>query len=166
MKISDIAMKMISQSRGNLHDTEHFLKVWAYARIIGQREGLDAAGLEILECAALLHDIACPLCREKYGRADGKAQETEGMPLTADFLAEYPLEDDFVEQVVWLVGHHHSVEVEGNLLQRILLEADFLVNAGESEVWYSRIGEAEKELFRTETGLRLLRSVYPDSFEQ
>ena len=31
----------------------------------------------ILEIAAIVHDIACPLCREKYGRADGYLQEQE-----------------------------------------------------------------------------------------
>ena len=35
MLISHIAQKMIRESHGNLHDINHFLKVYAYARTIG-----------------------------------------------------------------------------------------------------------------------------------
>lgn len=28
--------------------------------------------------AAITHDIACPLCRKKYGNTNGKYQEQEG----------------------------------------------------------------------------------------
>lgn len=65
MLISHIAQKMIRESHGNLHDINHFLKVYAYARTIGVSEGLDPAAQTVLEAAALLHDIACPLCRGK-----------------------------------------------------------------------------------------------------
>ena len=78
MLISHIAQKMIRESHGNLHDINHFLKVYAYARTIGVSEGLDPAAQTVLEAAALLHDIACPLCREKYGNTDGAYQEKGG----------------------------------------------------------------------------------------
>jgi hypothetical protein len=61
--------KMIGFYEGSLHDINHFLKVYAYAETIGRLEGLDAADLETLELAAVVHDIACPLCRAKYGNA-------------------------------------------------------------------------------------------------
>lgn len=67
--IPGIITKMIDCSKGTVHDTEHFMKVWGYARTIGQLEGLEAPALLVLEAAAVTHDIACPLCREKYGSA-------------------------------------------------------------------------------------------------
>ena len=108
MLIAHIAQKMIRESHGNLHDINHFLKVYAYARTIGVSEGLDPAAQTILEAAALLHDIACPLCREKYGNTDGAYQEKEGAPLAAAFLQDSGLAPEAIDRVVWLVGHHHS----------------------------------------------------------
>lgn len=49
-------------------------------------EGLGPKEMTTLELAAIVHDIACPLCREKYGNADGKKQEEEGVPLVYSFL--------------------------------------------------------------------------------
>ena len=158
--ISDIALKMTGISEGNLHDVNHFMKVWAFARLIGEKELGDEASLAVLETAAILHDIACPLCREKYGSALPDKQELEGMALTEDFLREFELPEEFVERVVWLVGHHHTADVAETAEHRILLEADYLVNACESSYGEKHIRSAEKKLFRTPTGLRLLRDMY------
>ena len=43
---------------------------------------------------------------------------------------------------------------------QILLEADFLVNAGESGYSKSAIESAKKQFFLTSAGLRLLESIY------
>lgn len=64
MNISQIMEKMIAFSNGNLHDMNHFMCVWTYAKTIGELEGLDRKTQETLEIAAITHDIACPLCRE------------------------------------------------------------------------------------------------------
>ena len=78
MKTAPILEKMIAFSRGNLHDIDHLIRVWTYARTIGELEQLDGETQFLLEVAAITHDIACPLCREKYGNTNGKLQETEG----------------------------------------------------------------------------------------
>jgi len=41
MTVSEIVKKMIAYSEGNLHDITHFLKVYAYAKTIGECERLD-----------------------------------------------------------------------------------------------------------------------------
>ena len=64
-----IIAKMIDFYRGNAEDIGHFLKVYAFAHTIGGMEGLDASERDTLEIAAIVHDIACPLCREKYGKS-------------------------------------------------------------------------------------------------
>ena len=38
MNVNDIICKMIAQSNGNKHDIAHFLKVYTYARLIGEKE--------------------------------------------------------------------------------------------------------------------------------
>lgn len=40
MTIAQILNKMIAASNGNIHDIDHLLRVWAYARTIGELEGL------------------------------------------------------------------------------------------------------------------------------
>ena len=81
MIVSTAIQKMIEFYKGNRHDVNHFLKVWAMAKTIGELEGLDRHTQEVLELAAVIHDIACPLCREKYGDTDGKHQELESPAL-------------------------------------------------------------------------------------
>ena len=108
MNIGELIKKMIDFYQGNLHDINHFLKVYAYAKAIGECEGLDKPAQTSLEVAAILHDIACPLCREKYGHADWQHQEQEGPALAIQFLKGSGLSQSCVGRVVYLVGHHHT----------------------------------------------------------
>ena len=41
MIVSTAIQKMIEFYKGNRHDVNHFLKVWAMAKTIGELEGLD-----------------------------------------------------------------------------------------------------------------------------
>lgn len=67
MLVSAVMEKTIAISAGSLHDTDHFLKAYALAKTIAETDGLDTRTQETLELAAVVHDIACPLCCEKYG---------------------------------------------------------------------------------------------------
>ena len=158
--VSQTARRMIARSDGNLHDIAHFLKVYAYARTIGVGEGLEAEAQAVLEIAALLHDIACPLCREKYGSTGGKYQEREGGPLAEEFLRESGLPPAMAARAAYLVAHHHTPERADGPDYRILLEADYLVNAEEGGYSRESIRRARETLFRTGTGTALLESIY------
>ncbi|MCM1064368.1 MAG: HD domain-containing protein [Eubacterium sp.] len=160
MKRADIASKMIDFYHGDLHDVNHFIKVHSFAAMIGKMEGLDDETQDILETAAIVHDIACPLCREKYGNASGKHQEEESGPLLLEFLAEFELPDHVLQRVAYLVTHHHTYANVDGLDYQILLEADFLVNAGESEASAKSIEEFRSRVFKTGTGLHFLDTIY------
>lgn len=41
MTIAQILEKMIAYSGGNLHDINHLICVWTYAKTIGELEGLE-----------------------------------------------------------------------------------------------------------------------------
>ena len=152
--------KMIGFYHGNRHDIAHFLKVWAMAKTIGELEGLDGHTQEVLELAAVVHDIACPLCREKYGDTDGKHQELESPPLVEAFFAELPVERADVERISWLAAHHHPYTDIGGIDHQILLEADYLVNADEQGHSRSAIENFRRRVFRTASGTHLLDSIY------
>ncbi len=160
MTVAFAIEKMIEFYKGNIHDIDHFLKVWAYAKTIGEEEGLDGTTLKTLELAAVVHDISCPLCREKYGNTNGKNQEKESAALVREFFAEIPDDTADIERIVWLVSHHHTYSPVDGIDHRILLEADFLVNASESSYSKTAIENARESIFRTAGGIRLLSSIY------
>lgn len=160
MQKFQMIQKMIEFYEGNVHDIEHFLKVHSYARLIGSLEGLDRKSLDTLEIAAIVHDIACPLCREKYGNTSGAHQEAESEGLLLPFLAEFDLAEEVRERVIYLVSHHHTIsEIQGQDYQ-ILIEADFLVNAAESQMPGEQAETFYEKVARTETGKRLLAQMY------
>ena len=160
MTVSELMKKMIDASEGNLHDINHFVKVWGYAKTIGELEGIPSETQFILECAAIMHDIACPLCRRKYGNTNGTYQEKEGMPLGRALLADTDLTDAEKERIVFLIGHHHTCTDVNGMDYQILLEADYLVNADESHYPGKGIALFRKNVFRTASGLALLNSVF------
>ena len=160
ISVSRVMENMIAYSNGNMHDISHFLKVYAYARTIGIIEGLPQRQQMILETAAIVHDIACPLCRAKYGNADGKHQEEEGGALTRELLGGLALPEDVISRVVYLVEHHHTYTNVDGMDYQILLEADFLVNADEGKMDRKAIETTLEKVFRTATGSSLLSSMY------
>ena len=158
--ISEMIIRMIDFYNGNSHDINHFIKVWTYAKIIGEAEKLDTETQFILEAAAVVHDISCPLCREKYGNADGKHQEEESPALVCDFLKNTGMNAAQIDRVVYLVSHHHTLtNIEGSDYQ-ILIEADYLVNADESRYSAENIENFGRQYFKTRTGHSLLHSVF------
>lgn len=94
MTIPAMIEKMIVMSDGNTGDIQHFLKVWAWAKNIGEAEGLAGRALFLLEVTAIIHDISIPLCRSRYGSTAGDLQEAESTPLVRAFLADTGLETE------------------------------------------------------------------------
>lgn len=160
MATAEIIRNMIAYSNGNRHDVNHFMKVYAFAKTIGQCEGLDRDTQTILEIAAVVHDIACPLCRKKYGNTNGKYQELEGPALVRNFLADSGLPPAAMDRICWLVGHHHTLRGIDGPDHQILIEADYLVNADESGYPRENVENTLERVFRTETGRAILRSMY------
>ena len=160
MGISEILKKMIVFSEGNIHDIDHFLRVWSYAKTIGELEGLDAETQYVLEVAAITHDIACPLCREKYGNTNGKHQETEGAPMVEAFLRDTGMSEARIARVSYLVGHHHTFTGIDGMDYQILLEADYIANASENSYSADNIRNFLTRIARTNAGKQLIRDVF------
>lgn len=160
MTVSEIVVKMVKYSNGNLHDINHFMKVYAYAKTIAECEKVTPEEQKTVEIAAVIHDIACPLCREKYGNTNGKLQEKEGVILAREFLKGTGLPEEMTERIIFLVGHHHTLQEVDGIDYQILLEADYLVNADEAGYDKSNLQNAKNCIFKTAAGKELLCSVY------
>lgn len=162
MNISELLEKMIAFSNGNIHDINHLIKVWTYAKTIGELERLNTETQYILETAAITHDIACPLCREKYGSTDGKYQEQEGAKLVRKFLSDTGLSSLQIERVAYLVGHHHTLDQIEGMDYQILVEADYIVNAEENSYTEQNIHNFCTRFFQTNAGKNLLQSIFQE----
>ena len=158
--VSEAIVKMISDWGGSQHDICHFLKVLAYAKTIGEMEGISAEEQQTLEFAAIVHDIACPELRKKYGNAPWDLQERFGPPLVREFYQDAGMEEKMLSRICYLVGNHHTITNVDGMDYRILLEADFLVNAGEQESYRENVNEFREKVFKTKTGLELLEKMF------
>ncbi len=159
-EIQNVTIRMIDYYSGDPKRIQHFLKVHQFAKLIGELEQLDSQTQEILEIAALVHDIGIKRSEEKYNSSAGKYQELEGPPEAEALLLPLGYPQAFVSRVCWLVGHHHTYDSIEQLDHQILVEADFLVNAYEDHLSEDAIRKVLTKLFRTKSGSQLLRTMY------
>ena len=165
-RIDQLMLSMMAHEAPDAERIQHFIKVHDFARLIGQLEGLDPAVQEVLEAAAVVHDIGIHPAERKYGRSDGPLQELEGPPMARELLSQLGWEEAAIDRVAFLVGHHHTyTEIDG-IDYQILVEADFLVNLFEG----GRSAEAQREvyrrIFRTESVKRLFRTMFSTGAEE
>ena len=158
--ISRVIDQMTLWYEGSPNRITHFLKVYAYAKAIGELEGLDEETRFILETTAVLHDIGIKIAEEKYGSGAGPLQEKEGIPATREMLTALGFPEKVVERAATLVGRHHTyTDVDGMDCQ-ILLEADFLVNAENGNRTPEAIRSMDEKVFRTAAGKKFLARLY------
>ena len=144
----------------DLKRINHFLKVFALAKTIGVGERLDESSQSLLEVSAIVHDIGIKQSELKYNSSAGKYQELEGPAQAEKLLSGLGYDSDFIEKVCYLVGHHHTYSHIDSMPYRILVEADFLVNLFEDGASLEAVKKAEEKIFRTPTGIKLLKKMY------
>ena len=160
MTIAEILEKMIRYSNGNIHDIVHLVRVWTFAKTIGELEHIDAETQFILEVAAITHDIDCPLCRMFFGFVVGFFLELVGGSLELEFLHDTGLTPAQVDRVAYLVSHHHTLTDIDGIDYQILIEADYIVNAAESEYSKENIKGFIHKVMQTNSGSMLARQIF------
>ena len=161
MLYEDLIIKMTEFYDGDPARIQHFLKVYEFAHVIGVREGLDKETLKILDIASIMHDIGIRPSERKYGKCDGKLQEQEGPSYARDMLKDFPeVSKEEKERVCFLIAHHHTYENVDGMDYRILLEADFLVNAFEDKLDKEAIISFRDRIFETNTGLHIINTMF------
>ncbi len=165
--LTALTARMIAFDHGDARRIQHFIKVHAFAALIGRLEKLPADVQQTLEAAAIVHDIGIHAAEEKYGSTGGKYQETEGAPLAEKMLLELDASEALAKRVSFLVGHHHTYKGVDGADYQILLEADFLVNAYEDHLSKKAIRAFCGQVFQTASGKRLLEEIFaPDAPEK
>lgn len=159
-QIDELMIRTTEFFRGDGKRIQHFMKVYAYSALIGRLEGLDEETQNILEAAAVVHDVGIKPAEEKYGYQNGKLQEELGPREAETLLTGAGYCTSRVERVAYLVGHHHTYSSIDGMDYQILVEADFLVNLQEEDSSKNAILTAYEKIFRTENGKKLCRDIF------
>lgn len=151
---------MITYYAGDVRRINHFLKVYGFAKAIGELEGLDAHTRDILETAALTHDIGIKQSEIKYGSSAGQYQQVEGPPEAEKMLIRLGVDRPVIDRVCWLIARHHTYTNIRDIDHQVLVEADFLVNIHEDDMPPESIRNIHKKIFKTASGREMLRTLY------
>ena len=158
--INKLKKEMIIYYAGDAKRIQHSIKVHSFAKMIGELEQLPGDKQEILEVAALVHDIGIKVSEEKYGNCNGTHQEEEGPALAETMLVQLRFAPRLIERVAYLVGHHHTYTQIDGLDYQILVEADFLVNIYEDDLDEDAAKTAYDRIFKTTTGKEICRAMF------
>ena len=158
--IGQVINAMIAYYAGDVRRINHFLKVYSFAKTIGEMEGLDESTQEIIEIAALTHDIGIKNSEKKYNSSAGNYQQIEGPPEAKKLLERLGVESGIIDRVCWLIAHHHTYTDIQGIDYQILVEADFLVNFYEDDMSIDSVHSAGGKMFKTLSGKAILNAIY------
>ncbi len=137
----------------------HAMAVLDYAEKIQIRE---SAQLDIVQAAAILHDIGIQQAERNYQSNAGKYQEIEGPPIARNILETLNWTTADIDYVCDIVGSHHS----GNRIDtpefRCIWDADWIVNLADD---YANLSINKKRklietALRTQTGKSIAEELY------
>ena len=158
--INMIMQKAIEYDKGDARRINHFMKVYAYAKLIGELEGLDKNQQQILEIAAVLHDIGIHESERKYNSSAGSYQQIEGPPIAEKILNSLNISEEIIKRVCYLISHHHTYTDIIETDYQILVEADFIVNIYEDDLSRKQIESIKEKIFRTKSGTEILCNTF------
>ena len=159
-RVGDVIQAMIQYNGTDIARIHHALKVYSFAKSIGELQGLEEKQMEILELAAVLHDIGIHNSEKKYGSSSGKYQELEGPAVAKELLGQAGIPDCVIERVCFLIGHHHTYTQIDGIDYQILIEADFLVNLYEEGLGRTQAQAVLEKYFKTEVGKKYLTTMF------
>lgn len=153
---SHLLHSALCYEEGHPRRTQHILKVYALARLLGEQENLSVEEQQILQAAAILHDIAIKHCKEHYNGDASQDNQKQAAPLLVTrFLEEAGYLPSDIPAVIDLVLHHHDYDAPKSRLLQLLMEADLIVNCYEERPDGEK-AERIRLLFQTDRGKELL----------
>lgn len=124
---------VLCYEEGHCRRTQHILKVYALAKLFGEQEKISVEDQQILQAAAILHDVAIKYCKEHYnGDASQNNQKQVVSILVTRFLESANYLPSYVPKIIELVNCHHDYDKPKNKLLQLLMEADLIVNCYEN----------------------------------
>jgi hypothetical protein len=151
---------MIRFFNGDLRRISHTLKVFAYANTIAELEGCPSEVTERVLLASIFHDVGIKISEDKFGSCSIRQQEEEGPPIARAMLESLGVEEKLIDEICFIIGHHHHPESTEDQAFRILIESDFIVNFEEGDLPVSSLERTVQKHFRTRSGISLIRSLF------
>ncbi len=151
---------MVEYYKGDAKRIQHFMKVYAIAKVLAINEKLPSDMLYLLEITAITHDIGIKLSEEKFGSADGKYQEQEGPAEAEKLLSDLGFDEEFINKVCYLIANTHTYKGIDNKVHAILVEADLLVNIYDDPISPELAKKVKQNIFRTESGIKMFEDMY------
>jgi hypothetical protein len=152
--------KMIEYFGKDPRRINHAMKVFSFSLVIGNDLSLDERMMEIVAYTAILHDIGIREAEKKYNSSAGNYQETEGPPVAKVIMSDLNITDDISDRVCFIIGNHHTYNKIDGIDFQVIVEADFLVNIFEDGMKKEAIESIYQNIFKTEPGKRLIKSIY------
>ena len=157
--INDIMSEMIAINQGDTRRIAHALKVYGLAKCIAGRQNVSDWDMNVIEAAAVLHDIAIRYCEDVYGSSGGKLQEKEGPSIARPILEKYEEDTVLIERVLYIIAHHHTYENIDGVDHQIIIEADLIVNAEEGDISAKAFETVQKKYFKTQAGKEIAKNM-------
>ncbi|MDR1471946.1 MAG: hypothetical protein LBS75_05430 [Synergistaceae bacterium] len=112
-KVARLIDTMIEYEKGAPHRVGHFLKVYGYAKAIGELEGLPEDAQCMLEAAAIILEIGTKPkpSLEKTGDSSGKNQEQESSSCARKILHTLGFAPEVAGRIIYLVENRRSCKV-------------------------------------------------------
>jgi HD superfamily phosphodiesterase len=104
----------------------HARKVLGHAEKILEKEQGDR---QVVEAAAVLHDIGIHAAERKYGSTAGHLQEIEGPPIAENILRKIDFPEAKISEVLEIIAYHHTPGKIDTVNFKIIYRADGLVNS-------------------------------------
>ncbi len=106
--------KMIEYEDGCVERVNHFFEGFCVCESDCRGRGADRETQDILEAAAVTHDVGIRVCFEKYGMCSGPQQELEGPPVAAALLPACGYTPEACARICYLIGRHHTyTDIDG-----------------------------------------------------
>ena len=160
--INHLIFEMININQTDTRRINHALKVYGLAKCIAGKEKLPPDIMQIVEAAAILHDIAIRFCEAKHGSGVGHLQEKEGPLIARPILEKYTNDQTFIDRVLYIIAHHHSYKNIDGIDHQIVVEADLLVNTDEEDISMNAFKNMFHTFFQTNTAKEIARKIFND----
>lgn len=108
MNHTPLLLETTAFDAGSAQRIQHFIKVYELCRMIGTNEGLDEKTQDILETAAIVHDIGIKPSLTLYGDDAGPHQEALGPSEAQPMLKKLGYPEELIRRVRFAFCPHNS----------------------------------------------------------
>jgi HD superfamily phosphohydrolase YqeK len=148
-----VAIEMKRYFKSDFKRIGHATRVARYAEKIGKFEG---GNLAVILSAAYLHDIGILEAEKKHGSTAAKFQEMEGPAIAKSILIKLGAQEELIEEVCDIVGHHHHPRADDTINFKVVYDADLIENLDakqkDNPVDKDKLSEKIEKIFLTATG--------------